>query len=135
MRHSRAYLEKKFDELYAGANAVLKGHNPCQIRGGACYSMRHFPEQHKNEPFCCTGCKHLGPEGCTVESLYCRLWICEPLERLHIKRRKGVRVPDGLVKALRALRKRADHFGLQVFRGTKEDSIAKALRKQDRLGS
>jgi len=132
MRRSRAYLERKFDELYAAAMETLKGFNPCQIRGGACYSIRTFPERHKNAPFCCTGCPHLGPEGCTVESIYCRLWICEPLEKVHVKRVAGVRTPSPLERRLRKLRRRSEHFGFQVFRGTKEESIAKALRKQAR---
>lgn len=132
MRHSRAYLERKFDELYAAAMAALKEFNPCQIRGGSCFSMRTRPDQHKDAPFCCGGCKHLGPRGCTVESLYCRLWICGPLENRHIKRRLGRRVPDLMVRTLKRLRDRADHYGLQVFRGTREESIEKALRKQAR---
>lgn len=132
VKHSRAFLEAKFDRLYAAAEAALKGFNPCQIRGGACYSMRTAPERHTEMPFCCGGCRHLGAQGCTVESLYCRLWICEPLEKLHIRRRRGVRTPSAMVKTLRALRRRSEHFGFQVFRGTKEESVEKALRKQAR---
>jgi hypothetical protein len=44
---SRAFLEKKFDALYASACKVLKDHDPCDVRGGKCYSMREFPELHR----------------------------------------------------------------------------------------
>ena len=83
--------------------------------------------------FCCHGCEHLGPRGCTVESLYCRLWICEPLQSAHIKRVDGHRRPSPTEAALRKLRRMAEADGFMVFRGTKEESLEKALRKQARL--
>jgi hypothetical protein len=129
------FLEKKFDALYAAACAALERHDPCAVRGGACHSMRVAPERHKKYPFCCPGCEHLGAEGCTVESLYCRLWLCEPLERLHLKRTPQGRVPSPLLKELRRLRREAERWGFQVFRGTKQESLAKAARKQKRLAA
>jgi hypothetical protein len=137
MRLSRASLEKRFDRLYAQSEQVLGKYQPCQIRDGSCYSMRTDPQRHvrMKMAFCCGGCQHLGPQGCTVESIHCKLFICEPLEKLHIKRKDGRRVPSPLVKALRRLIAQADKYAFRVFRGTREESIQKALRKQARLAS
>lgn len=135
MRLSRASLEKRFDRLWTRASQVLDRHQPCRIEGGSCYSMRAFPQRHKKMPFCCGGCAHLGPQGCTVQSLHCKLFICEPLEKLHIKRKDGRRVYSPLAKALRGLIAEADRYAFRVFRGTREESIEKALRKQARLAA
>jgi hypothetical protein len=137
MRLSRAALEKRFDRLYAEAGRLLGVHQPCAIRDGSCYSMRTDPERHRRMrmAFCCGGCTHLGPQGCTVESLHCKLFICEPLEKLHIRRKDGRRVYSPLVKALRRLTAQADKYAFRVFRGTREESIQKGLRKQERLAA
>ena len=137
MRLSRASLERRFDRLYAQASQLLGKHKPCAIEGGSCYSMRTDPARHRRMrmDFCCGGCTHLGPQGCTVESLHCKLFICEPLEKLHIKRKDGRRVFSPLVQALRRLTAEADKYALRVFRGTREESIQKALRKQARLAA
>jgi hypothetical protein len=137
MRLSRASLEKRFDRLYAQADQALAQHQPCRIEGGSCYSMRTDPARHRRMKmaFCCGGCQHLGPQGCTVESLHCKLFICEPLEKLHIRRKDGQRVYSPLAKALRRLIAQADKYAFRVFRGTREESIQKALRKQARLAA
>jgi hypothetical protein len=83
MKHSKGFLEKKFDQLYSRAAAALDKHDPCKVQNGACFSMREYPENHVNEPFCCTGCKHLKPSGCSVESLFCKLWVCAPIDNVN----------------------------------------------------
>jgi hypothetical protein len=137
MRLSRASLERRFDRLYEQASRLLGRHQPCAIHDGSCYSMRSDPQRHRRMKmaFCCGGCAHLGPQGCTVESLHCKLFICEPLEKLHIKRKDGRRVHSPLVVALRKLTAQADKYAFRVFRGTREESIQKALRKQARLAA
>jgi hypothetical protein len=119
---SRAFLEERFDRLYAAACKALEDHDPCAVRGGQCYSMR----------FCCGGCRHLGPEGCTVESLHCRLWVCGPLDWIHISRANGKKAYSPLLGKLRRLTALADRYGFRIWRGTKEESIERALRVQAR---
>jgi hypothetical protein len=55
-----------YSELYREGEQVLRDNNPCKIQGGKCMAGE----------FCCGGCKHLGPNGCTVEALACKLWLC-----------------------------------------------------------
>lgn len=58
--------------LFNEGNKVLKAYNPCQIKDGTCAGS------YKDDiGLCCNGCKHLGPLGCTVESLMCKLWLCQ----------------------------------------------------------
>jgi hypothetical protein len=55
-----------YSELYKLGEEVLKNNNPCKISNGKCMAG----------DFCCQGCEHLGPQGCTVEALSCKLWLC-----------------------------------------------------------
>lgn len=132
MSLTRSQLEAKFDALYAAADKAMTDHDPCAVRGGACYSMREYPELHKKMPFCCGGCKHLGPQGCTVQSLHCRLWVCGPLDWANIGRDGKKRVYSPLLTKLRKLTALADHYGFRLWRATKEESIERALRVQAR---
>jgi hypothetical protein len=130
MVHSRAFLEKKFDQLYARATVALQEHDPCQVRNGACFSMREYPENHVNEPFCCTGCKHLKPDGCSVESLFCKLWVCAPIDNVNKQRRRGKMAYSPLFKELAAIRLQARKYDFLIWRGTKEESLDKAEKSR-----
>jgi hypothetical protein len=132
---TRPQLEAKFDALYAAADQAMKDHDPCAVRGGQCYSMREFPQLHTRMPFCCGGCKHLGPQGCTVESLHCRLWVCGPIDWEQKQRKAGKTAFSPLLRKLNKLTRLADHYGFRIWRGTKEESIQQALRKQARQRS
>jgi hypothetical protein len=127
---SRAQLEAKFDALYAAADQAMQDHDPCAVRGGQCYSMREFPQLHDQMPFCCGGCRHLGPQGCTVESLHCRLWVCGPVDWTNIEKKAGRESVSPLIRKLRRLTAIADRYGFRIWRGTKAESIEQALRKQ-----
>ena len=131
---SRPQLEVKFDQLYAAACQAMADHDPCAVRGGACFSMREYPHLHTRMPFCCGGCKFLGPEGCTVESLHCKLWVCGPIDWAHIEKKDGKTSYSPLLGKLRRLTKLADHYGFRIWRATKEQSIQQALRKQATKG-
>ena len=48
-------------------------HDPCDWNGGTCVRMRSV----EGDKGCCEGCEHLGPKGCAVKSLYCKLWLCD----------------------------------------------------------
>ena len=92
--------------------------------------MRVAPERHTKMPFCCGGCQYLKEDGCSVESLYCRLWICEPLEKANQHREAGQRVHTPLQRKLIKLRAEGRKHSLMVFRGDKEASIQQALRSR-----
>lgn len=84
-------LSAKYDRLYDKADAVLKEHNPCQIRRDEdgivrCADVRRKMQlkgydymKHQQTQLCCTACPHLGPNGCTVKALSCKLWLCSTL--------------------------------------------------------
>ena len=62
-----------YDILLAMGQQILNDHNPCDWRNGKCRRMR----SSKDDGGCCEGCKHLNPKGCAVQSLACKLWLCE----------------------------------------------------------
>ncbi len=64
-RMTKAYLNNKYDILYAKGQAILDEHSPCGKDG--C---------HYNLGYCCYGCDHLGKNGCKVKALWCKLWLC-----------------------------------------------------------
>ena len=134
MKYSRAFLEKRFDQLYQEASSIMQDRNPCQIGRGKCHSMREYPERHKNQPFCCGGCQHLTPKGCSVESLFCKLWVCEALEDEHRAMTSTGKVElSPMLQALAKIKKKAMAYGLLVYRGTKEVSIQNALWNQENV--
>lgn len=71
-----------YDAIYDAADAIVRP-NPCRIAVDAdglasCYRTRLEPN-HRNfqrGALCCKGCEHLGPDGCTIRALGCRLSHC-----------------------------------------------------------
>lgn len=64
--------------IYKNAEEIIKQHDPCKIEvledgrikcaAGVSYD--------KGVSKCCGGCKYMGPEGCTVKSLGCKIGWC-----------------------------------------------------------
>lgn len=94
--------------LCRDAEVVLSKHNACDIKTvDGKFTCR---EGHG----CCGGCKHLGPEGCTTNSLTCKLWLCHTAQR---------EVPEAL-QELQAIRTVANDFDIPfVCRGSMEDHM------------
>lgn len=59
-------LSEIYDHLYEQGQTLIDGLNPCQVKDGDCL----------NKGFCCGGCSHLSDEGCTTDSLWCKLFFC-----------------------------------------------------------
>jgi hypothetical protein len=76
LEYSIEERSKKYDELYARASEILNKFDPCKIANGTCAQGR---DEGCN--FCCDGCPSLSKKGCTVQSLYCRTWVCESAAR------------------------------------------------------
>lgn len=68
--------KKKYLELWEMGKAVFDKLNPCKIVNSTCDN----PNYGKDLGLCCGGCRHLGPQGCTVQSLGCKLWTCYHLQ-------------------------------------------------------
>lgn len=63
---------------------------------------------------CCGKCVHLGPEGCTVQALACKLWMCHTMDKMF---------PELSMK-LGALRREALTQNVPLyFRRSKEETL------------
>ena len=98
-----------YDILITLGQQILDYYNPCDWRDGKCRRMRS-PGGDKG---CCAGCEHLGAEGCTVNSLACKLWLCE--EQRDLFRECEI--------DLKVLRQVADYCGIpyDIRRSKEED--------------
>jgi hypothetical protein len=123
----RQRIERKFEELYAKAEVILKRYNPCAISivngkisciDCGIQSRSSFFKPAVPNFLCCKGCKfHDIIKGCTAEKpLTCKLWLCLTATCKFPK----------CHKALRKLRIEANDWGLYYSRGSKQDSLRKA---------
>ena len=106
---NREELSLAYDTLYDEGTAVLERDNPCQfIKTGdklAC--------TNPTGP-CCGGCKYLGPDGCTVKALGCRVWLCYHAQE---------KFPQTFI-ALKDIKSRAETIGIPtVYRGSKDEHL------------
>lgn len=94
----------------------------------SCKNNKQIVEKIKSLSFCCGGCEHLKPEGCSVDSIGCRMWFCEEVIRInpHIK---------SLQERMDYLVKFADTYCLRGFRMSREQNINNAYRILNRLTS
>ena len=107
MSKSKRYLIKEYKRLYAAGQAVLDTYQPCRTKeGGPCHT----------KTFCCSGCRHLGKNGCRVKALWCKLWLCS--NACHNRK---------AVDALRLLWHQASAIGLLHFRASMAEAIGKAV--------
>jgi hypothetical protein len=99
----RSYI---YDALYIMADQLIKKYNPCQIykdaAGEAC-CVRNHP--------CCSGCKFLGPNGCTTKCLGCKLGLCTAAADANIEQ----------YRILTKMRYIAQRYGLSNIRTSKKE--------------
>ncbi len=99
-----------YDILMAIGQRILDYYNPCDWRDGKCRRMR----SSRDDQGCCEGCEHLGPTGCRIQSLACRLWLCE-------SQRNAFRECEIELKVLRQV---ADECGIPYeMRKSKEENL------------
>jgi hypothetical protein len=104
-----------YSGIYNAATKVLEEHNPCEIEeGGKCIDS--------DDGCCCKRCKHLGPDGCTVEALLCRLHLC----------RAAVKNCPDAAKELELLDLIARRYNLPIyFRASKEENFERLKKHLD----
>lgn len=117
-------LQLVYDELYTEAGEALKKHDPCQIRQDdgvvTCRDIRKRGPDGVPNTLCCGSCKHLGPNGCTVEALSCKVWLCSTARS----------ASPTCTKKLEAIRSRAMGSGMYLgFRQSKEDLFSRILEE------
>lgn len=102
-----------YDLLYSMADFLIKKYNPCEIIDGTCLDYRI----NEKENFCCCNCPSLSGSGCTVKSLYCKLWLCE----------SAIANQPELSEKLGVLWDIAESNKLLLFRGSKERSLQERI--------
>lgn len=129
MKTDIAMLMMEYDRLYDKASAILKADNPCQIQKGedgrvTCVMTRCEPVYDQDHPgtLCCGSCKHLGPDGCTVQALACKVWSC------YGSRSYGL-WPSTTIDALRAVRQEARSIGVPLYYRQSKEETFETLRR------
>ncbi|GHU95277.1 hypothetical protein FACS1894156_4650 [Bacteroidia bacterium] len=69
-----------YEQQYRIISDLLQKIEPCAvtIEGGVvqCIGVREGDVDADMGTLCCTGCLHLGNDGCKVKALACRMWLC-----------------------------------------------------------
>lgn len=109
-----------YDRLIAEADTILERDNPCNIECGVgctCGTVK------AGTAFCCHGCEHLSPAGCTVDALACKVWLCFTAQEKYPQ----------TVAALWEVSQRATAAGIpMIFRGSKEQHLDRSYRNYPR---
>lgn len=121
---TKKQLEELYDSLYERGTALFKEYNPCQIETDSsgkttCIRFRHRIRSTWVNNFCCGGCKYVGPKGCRVKSLSCKLWICEHIVPI---------VPNEFLEELNELKRESHLFVNNAFRLPKYQLLQKASK-------
>lgn len=86
-------VSESYDRFYEEADRLFREYNPCQFENGKCIFNRWCEDIYKKQGLklcgspsskytdsngCCSAynCKYLGPEGCTIKALGCKLFVC-----------------------------------------------------------
>lgn len=113
--------DEAYDKLYSLAVRILARMNACStcpISKG-CVGGK---ERHYTKLWCCEGCPHAGPTGCTVEALACRLWLCD--SEVH----KQLTTHAVLHSRMARLVEIAKSYNLYIARADKQETLEHGLR-------
>lgn len=135
MKLNREALSAEYDRLYDAADHIIKAANPCGIQKEAdgratCNRSRRHPEWDLHGKLCCGGCKHLGPDGCTVRSLGCKLGSCSGHDAVQM--RDSAEWPETVIVPIQALIRSARDARISLWgsaRCSKEDYLNFACRE------
>lgn len=93
---SSEFKRRLYERLSVYTDWVLEIYNPCEIVSSKC----------KRGYFCCTGCRFLVDNKCSINSLACKIWLCS-----------DVKHDEACVNALRGIYKIAQWWDLLICRG------------------
>lgn len=97
-----------YDRLVILADRVLNKSKACAKCPIGCVTLE------PSRAWCCGGCPMLGPTGCTVKALGCKLHLC---------RSEGAKVSDHAWDRLERLKKIAVKYNMWYARANKEQSL------------
>lgn len=125
---TKEFLNQEHDELYKKLVTLHEKYNPCGVKKKgdkftcvAGRDGRNCNQENPHNSFCCKGCQFLGPNGCTIEALRCKLWFCGYIYE------KGMD-PEAK-REFDKLMQEAWVYGFFIFRGTREDNLYNAYYK------
>ena len=119
----RETFDRLYDNLVAEADAVLSIYNPCRacpITACSHDKAKWWDGTPLTKSFCCEGCKHLGPNGCTTTALYCKLWLCN-------KRKEHTKLIIALLWEIKTKAASLDFLG---FRESKEETYQRINNRE-----
>lgn len=99
------------DRLYKHANKLIRKYNPCKIKNGKC--LRGKP--------CCDNCNHLTENGCAINCLMCKLYLCY----------RVVEYNEPLFKIFKQMWRKANRHNLLHMRYSKKEVIAILQKEKD----
>lgn len=104
-----------YDKLYALAAKILDKSRACSTCPiGSCTKfLGRFTETY-TKSWCCYGCPHLGDNGCTVQALGCKLWLCT---------KEMGSLPFRWEKKIAKLEEIAKYYGIHMARADKQQSL------------
>lgn len=109
-----------YDRLYALADSVIKKHNPCVVQAETPTIITCIGSRHGTDPGtinrCCSGCNHHSSTGCTVQALYCKVWLCPAARYMN---------NSLAITQLARLENIARKHDLLHYRASKEESLAR----------
>jgi hypothetical protein len=98
-------LSSMYDLLYKRASQAVAIFNPCRIQAGLCL----------RGDFCCQECFHLGRQGCTVEALACKIWLCRKASK--------ARENETCRRVLQTIGEIANELKINGYRFSKEENV------------
>lgn len=101
-----------YDRLYKHADKLIRKHNPCETKDGKC--LRGKP--------CCDNCPHLTKNGCSIDCLMCKLFLC-----WRVNQHNPV-----LVRTFRRMQIKANRYNLLHIRLSRKKLINFLQERQDK---
>jgi hypothetical protein len=95
--------------LFRKTDGIMRKYNPCNVLKGKCVGGE----------FCCSGCEYNGNTGCTVESLACKLWLCDKVIP---------KIPKQDMQNLRSISLIAMEYRLLIARGSYDDLMSRTQK-------
>lgn len=87
-----------YSELYSEMDSALKMYKICGVRINkkgqvTCRGMKERIDR-KPGSLCCHNCEHLSEKGCRIQSLGCKIWLCEQVRSFLYENRKKVDIQN-----------------------------------------
>lgn len=116
MKLKKRSRTKVYDQLYRLASKILEKSSACATCPLGPYTGKAQPNgpNKYTKNWCCGGCPHLGPNGCTVKALGCKLWLCG---------QGSGRVAPKWRRRLEKLQYIATHYDIHLARASKKQSL------------